>query len=146
MTLLTLCDGPRSVCGVYFSLNLRKSISYLSLCLSLNSFCDETSRTWALLCPKTRYHGFWLFQVPNWVLAGSESQPCGFESQSEVNGFSWMVSPTRWTWVWASSGSWWWTGKPDVLQSMGLQRVGHNWVTELNYYACWEPVYPCAGG
>ena len=40
---------------------------------------------------------------------------------------------TRWTWVWVSSGSWWWTGKTGVLQSMGLQRVGHNWETELNW-------------
>ena len=45
----------------------------------------------------------------------------------------WMASPTRWTWVWASSGSWWWTGKPGVLQSMGSQRVGHDWATELNW-------------
>ena len=44
----------------------------------------------------------------------------------------WMASPTQWTWVWSSSGSWWWTGKPGVLQSMGSQRVGHNWVTKLN--------------
>ena len=43
----------------------------------------------------------------------------------------WMASPTRWTWVWASSGSWWWTRKPGVLQSMGLQRVRHDWKTEL---------------
>ena len=43
----------------------------------------------------------------------------------------WMASPTRWTWVWASSGSCWWTGKPGVLQSMGLQRVGQDWATEL---------------
>ena len=43
----------------------------------------------------------------------------------------WMVSLTQWTWVWASSGSWWWTGKPGVLQFMGSQRVGHDWVTEL---------------
>ena len=43
----------------------------------------------------------------------------------------WMASPTRWTWVWASSGSWWWTGKPGVLQFMGLQRAGHDWVSEL---------------
>ena len=43
----------------------------------------------------------------------------------------WIASPTRWTWVWASSGNWWWTGKPGMLQSIGLQRVGHNWVTEL---------------
>ena len=45
----------------------------------------------------------------------------------------WMASPTQWTWVWASSRSWWWTGKPVVLQSMGSQRVGHNWATELNW-------------
>ena len=45
----------------------------------------------------------------------------------------WMASPTWWTWVWASSRSWWWTGKPSVQQSMRLQRVGHNWATELNW-------------
>ena len=44
----------------------------------------------------------------------------------------WMASPTRWTWVWVSSGSWWWTGKPGVLQSLGSQRVWPDWVTELN--------------
>ena len=44
-----------------------------------------------------------------------------------------MASPTQWTWVWAISGSWWWTGRPGVLQSMGLQRVGHEWATELNW-------------
>ena len=45
----------------------------------------------------------------------------------------WMVSPAWWTWVWASLGNGWWTGKPGVLQSMVLQRVGHNWVSELNW-------------
>ena len=43
----------------------------------------------------------------------------------------WMASPTWWTWVWASSRSWWWTGKPGMLQSMELQRVRNDWVTEL---------------
>ena len=46
-----------------------------------------------------------------------------------------MASPTRWTWVWVYSGSWWWTGRPGVLQFTGLQRVGHNWATELNWIA-----------
>ena len=46
----------------------------------------------------------------------------------------WMPSLTRWTWVWASSGSWWWTGKPGILQSMMSQRVGHDWATELNWW------------
>ena len=48
-------------------------------------------------------------------------------------GNGWMSSLTWWTWVWVSSGSWWWTGKPGMLQSTGLQRVGYNWVTELNW-------------
>ena len=45
----------------------------------------------------------------------------------------WMASLTRWTCVWVNSGSWWWTGRPGLLQSMGLQRVGHDWTTELNW-------------
>ena len=43
----------------------------------------------------------------------------------------WMASLTPWTWVWVNSGSWWWTGRPGVLRFMGLQRVGHDWVTDL---------------
>ena len=43
----------------------------------------------------------------------------------------WMGSLTQWTWVWVSSGSWWWTGRPGMLQFMGWQRVRHNWATEL---------------
>ena len=44
----------------------------------------------------------------------------------------WMTSMTWWTWVWARSGSWWWTGKPGLLQSMELQRVRHDWATKYN--------------
>ena len=45
----------------------------------------------------------------------------------------WMSSPTQWTWVWVDSGCWWWKGRPGVLQSMGSQIVGQDWVTELNW-------------
>ena len=45
----------------------------------------------------------------------------------------WMASLTHWTWVWVGSGIWWWTGKPGMLQSMGSQRVRHNWVAKLNW-------------
>ena len=57
--------------------------------------------------------------------AGGEGDDRGWDG--------WMVSPTRWTWVWVNSRSWWWTGRPSVLQIMGLQRVGHDWATELNW-------------
>ena len=52
----------------------------------------------------------------------------------------WTVSPMNWTWVWISSRSWWWTGKPGVLQSMGLQRVRHDWATKPN----WLLMYLCS--
>ena len=45
----------------------------------------------------------------------------------------WMASLTQWAWVWTSSGSWWWTGKPGMLQFMRSQRVNMIWATELNY-------------
>ena len=57
--------------------------------------------------------------------AGGEGDDKGWDS--------WMASSTQRTWVWASSGSWWWTGKPGVLQSMVSQRVGYDWMTELNW-------------
>ena len=51
----------------------------------------------------------------------------------------WMASLTQWTWSWASSGRWWRTGKPGVLQSMGSQRVGHNLVTEQQQICMTSP-------
>ena len=45
----------------------------------------------------------------------------------------WKASPTQWMWVWVNSRSWWWTGRPGVLQSMSSQRVRHDWMTELNW-------------
>ena len=49
----------------------------------------------------------------------------------------WLASLTQWTWVWVNSGSWWWTGRPDVLQFMGSQRIKHNWAAELNWGLEW---------
>ena len=57
--------------------------------------------------------------------AGGEGDDRGWDG--------WMASPTRWMWVWVNSGSWWWTGRPGVLQFMGSQRVGHDWATELSW-------------
>ena len=77
----------------------------------------------------------WPSDAKNWHLkrpwcwkglkAGGEGKDRGWDG--------WMASPIQWTWVWVNSGSWWWTRKPGVLQSMGSQRVGHGWMTELNW-------------
>ena len=74
----------------------------------------------------------WLPDVKNWHLkrpwywkrlrAGGEGDDRGWDG--------WMASLTQWRWVWVNSGSWWRTGRPGVLQSMGSQRVGHDCTTE----------------
>ena len=69
------------------------------------------------------------FEIRPWcwerLRAGREGDDKGWDG--------WMASPTQWTWVWVDSRSWWWTGSPGVLRFVGSQRVGHNWVTELNW-------------
>ena len=70
----------------------------------------------------------WLiWKDPDWerLEAGGEGDDRGWDSL--------MASPTQWTWVWVNSRSWWWTERPGILQSIGSQRVRHDWVTELNW-------------
>ena len=81
----------------------------------------ETPNTLATWWELTHWKRPWCWAR---LKAGEEGYDWGWDG--------WMASLTRWTWVWASSGSWWRTGKPGMLQSMGLQKVGHDWVTELN--------------
>ena len=78
----------------------------------------------------------WPSDAENWLIgkdpdAGKDWRQ---EEKGDDRGWDgWMASLTQWTWVWASPRSWWWTGEPGVLQSMGLQRVRHDWATELNW-------------
>ena len=67
-----------------------------------------------------------------WLKAGGEGDDRRWDG--------WIASPTQWTWVWVNSGSWWWTGKPGMLLSTGLQRVRHDWATELNCMLVLETV------
>ena len=57
----------------------------------------------------------------------------GRRRRGQQGGDGWMASPTQWTWVWANSGSWWWTGRPGVLRFMGSQRVRYDWGVDLNW-------------
>ena len=79
---------------------------------------SNTSATW---CEElTHWKNPWCWER---LKVGGERYDTGWDG--------WMASPSWWTWIWASSGSWWWTGNPGVLQSMGSQIVGHNWTIEL---------------
>ena len=91
------------------------SLEEMMLKLKLQYFCEELTHWKRLWC----WEGLW---------AGGEGDDRGWDS--------WMASPTRCTWVWVNSGSWWWTGRSDVLWFMVSQRVRHDWVTELNP---WSP-------
>ena len=79
-------------------------------------------------------------------------RPCCWEGlgaggEGDNRGWDgWMASRTRWTWVWVNSGSWWWTGRTGVLWFMGSQRVGHDWVTELNWteWLVMVSIFSCA--
>ena len=81
------------------------------------------SNTLATSCKEfTHWKRHWCWEG---LGAGGEGDDSGWDG--------WMASPTQWMWVWVNSGSWWWTGRPGVLWFMGSQRVGHNWVTEVNW-------------
>ena len=83
----------------------------------------ETPNTLATSCEElTHWKRPWCWER---LKAGGEGDDRGWDG--------WSVSLTQWTWVWVISGSWWWTGRPGVLQSMGLQRVRHDSATELRY-------------
>ena len=81
------------------------------------------SNTLATSCEQlTHWKRLWCWEG---LRAGGEGDDRGWDG--------WMASLTQWTWVWMNSGSWWWTGRPGVLQFMGSQRVGHDWATKLNW-------------
>ena len=99
--------------------------------VNLKEISPEYSLEGLMLKLKLQYYGHWceeltLFKRP-WcwerLKPGRERDDRGWDG--------WMASRIWWACVWASSGSWWWTEKPGVLQSIGFQRVEHYWVTEL---------------
>ena len=74
----------------------------------------------------------WPPDVKSWLILKDPDAGKDWGQEKEMTEDE-MVGWTQWTWVWVDSGSWWWTGRYDVLQFMGSQRVGHDWVTELNW-------------
>ena len=91
---------------------------------------------------KLKLQYFWPPHGKNWLTEKDPDAGKGWrqEEKGTWGWDGWMASLTQWTWVWASSGSWWWTGRSGVLQSMGSQRVRLNRANELNWllkFAIW---------
>ena len=98
-------------------LKISPGVHWKDWCWSWNS---NTLATW---CEElTHLKRPWCWER---LRAGGEGSDRGWDG--------WMASPTWWTWVWVDSGSWCWTGRPGLLWFMGLQSVGHDWATELNW-------------
>ena len=116
-TLESPWPASRSNQSILKEISPEHSLEGLMLKLKLQYFGHLMQRTDSL--EKTLMKGLWRLK------AGGEGDDRGWDG--------WMASLTQWTWVWASSGSWWWTGKPSMLQSMESQRDTTEWLNWLIY-------------
>ena len=99
----------------------------------LKEISTEYSLEGPMLKLNLQYFGHLMWRIDSFEKTLMLGKTEGGRRRDDRGWDGWMASRTQWTWVWVNSRSWWWTGRPDVLQSMESQRVGHNWVTELNW-------------
>ena len=100
----------------------------------LREISPEYSLAGLMLKLKLQYFGYLMRRADSFEKTLMLGKIEGRRKRGHNRGWDgWMASPTQCTWVWVNSGSWWWTGSSGVLQSMGSQRVRHNWVTELSW-------------
>ena len=99
----------------------------------LKEICPEYSLEGLMLKLKLQYFGHLMWRADSFEKTVMLAKIEGKRKGDNRGWDGWMASLTQWTWIWVSSGSWWWTGRPGVLQSMGSQRVGQDWVTKLNW-------------
>ena len=127
---------PKSWC--FWTVVLEKTLESPLDCKEIKPVHPKGNQSWIFI-GRTDVNAetpiLWPPDVKNWLIwrlwcwerlkAGGKGDDRGWDG--------WVVSPTQWSWVWVSSRSWWWAGRPGVLQSMGSRRVGHDWVTEVNW-------------
>ena len=135
----TVKKAERQKMGVFWTVVLEKTLKSPLDCKEIQSVHPKRNQSWIFIgrTDAEAEHSNTLAisweELTHWkrpwcwegLGAGGEGDDSGWDG--------WMASLTRWTWVWVNSGSWWWTGKPGVLQFMGSQRVRHNWATEPNW-------------
>ena len=122
--------APKNWC--FWTVVLEKAPESPLDCKEIQPVHSKGDQSWCsleglMLKLKLQYFGHLSCEDPD---AGKD---WGQEEKRKTEDDDWMASLTWWTWVWASSGRWWRTGKPGVQQSMGSQRVELDWVIELNW-------------
>ena len=130
----------------FWTVVLEKTLESPLDCKEIQPVCPKGNQSWMFI-GKTDVEAetpiLWPPDAKSWLIW--KDPDLGWErlkARGEGNDRGWdgwMASPSQWTWVWVSSGSWWWTGRPGVLQFMGSQGVGHDWVTEQN----WTHIQTC---
>ena len=123
----------------FWTVVLEKTLESLLDCKEIQTVHPKGSSSW-IFTVKYWYWSWnsntlatWCEELTHWkrpwcwekLKAGGEGDYSGWDCS--------MASLTGWTWVWVSSGSWWWTGKPGMLHSMGSQKIWLDWATELNW-------------
>ena len=128
--------APKNWC--FWSVVLEKTLESPLDCKEIQPVHSKGDQFWVFFGrtdSKAETPILWLPDVKSWLIRKDwcwEGLGAGGEGDDRA-WYGWMASLTRWTWVWVNSGSWWWTGRPGVLRFMGSQRVGHDWVTEMNW-------------
>ena len=103
----------------------------------LKKISPEYSLEGLMLKLKFQYFGYLMWRTDSLEKTLILGKIEGGRSRGRQRMSGWTGSLTQWTWVWINSGSWWWTGRPGVLHSMGSEKFGEDWVTKLNWFAIW---------
>ena len=124
--------GPKNWC--FWTLLLEKTLESLLGCKEIQPVHAKGNQSWIFIGrTDAEYFGHLMWRIDSFEKTLMLEK---IEGGGEVDDRGWdgrMTSLTQWTWLWVSSRSWWWIGRPGVVQFMGLQRVGHNRVTEWNW-------------
>ena len=122
-------EGWTSKKWCFWTVVLQKTLESPLDCKEIKPVNPKGNQSWILI-GRTEAEAPILWK--SWLIR--QEPDAGKDWRQEETGMTgwdgWMASPTQRTGVWASSGRWWRTGKPGVLQSMGSQRAGHSWATE----------------
>ena len=122
----------------FWTVVLEKSLESPLACKEIQPVHPKGDQSWVFIGrtdAEAETPILWPPDAKSWLIGKDpDAGSLGAGGEGDDRGWdSWMASPTQWTWVWVNSRSWWWSGRPGMLQLMGSQRVENDWTTELTF-------------
>ena len=122
----------------FWTVMLEKTLESPLDCKEIQPVHPEGNQSWVFIGrtdAEAETPILWPPDAKNWLIGKDPNagKDWRWDEKGTTGWDGWMTSPMQWTWIWVGSGIWLWTGKPSLLQSMGSQRVRHDWATELNW-------------